>query len=123
MSIPLRNLSIVAFQDYYRLRKDADSKNEKLYDTVMQHNKDNITYEDLYETLKMIDNDNKKAFKQLSGKMNTLFNIPVDAIGYILMMLVHHGYLKDSEVKNALKDILKMYDEDQKIKKELDNSN
>ena len=121
MTVPLRNLSAVSFIDYFRLRDAADKKGIKLYDTVLQHKKDKIEYEDCYQTLKYILEDKDKKIQDLIDSMESILNLSSDAIGCTLELLVKKGLLKGDEAQEVLNKILKMYNEDQKeknIKKE-----
>lgn len=116
MSIPRRNLSAVSFIDYFRLRYDADKKDINLYDTVLQHKKDKIEFEDCYQTLKYLLEDKDKKIQDLVNSMESILNLSSDAIGCTLELLVKKRLLDSDEVQQTLNKILKMYEEDNKIK-------
>lgn len=115
MTIPQRNLSAVSFIDYFRLRYDADKRNIKLYDTVLQHKHDKVEFEDCYQTVKYILDKRDKDIKTILSSMESILNLSSDSIGCMLELLVRKGFLKNDEVQEVLNKILKMYDEDKKL--------
>lgn len=109
---------MLSFQDYVRLRYDADKNNETLYETVRQHDKDKVSYSEMYNILKGDREFLSDSIRNSAKRSETLFNISSDAIGYLMSLLVSNGLISKEQADETVKTILKMYSEDNKKKED-----
>ena len=107
MAIPRKNLSAVAFYDYFRLRYKAELEGVNLYDTVRQHDKDKVQFSDIYDTLTYILQDER-------ARMDSLYRVSTDSLGLLLSLMVQKGVITEKDGLDLVNTVLKMHTEDEK---------
>ena len=104
-SMNLNALSAVSFQDYVRLRQAIEADGEKPTESLGQHDKDRVEYNDAYEVLQEYTKD---LFEYIDR--TTLYY--ADLISSLCGLLSQKKLLTDDEVQEISKIANSLYEQD-----------
>lgn len=99
-----RDLSKLDFVDYYRLRSEIEQENKGIPQSILLHDGDEITFLDMYKTLKLIVGD-------LSKLLEADSNFSVDLLFMLVSYLVEKGILSSEDLSELSKGAIALVDE------------
>lgn len=88
----------LSFVDYMRIRQALDKTGEAPNAVITGHDKDPITYDDLYTALTLLSKD----FKHYSDVYNSM---SIDAIGFIVNKLISKKMMNSKDMLELRKQI------------------
>lgn len=110
MATSQHNLSELGFEDYFRLRYQTEEVNQqRVTDVVSQHDKDKVSYREVYEVILSIVHDLTKAIQEVNDYHENKSSMSLDLTGTLIELLISKGYLSEDEEKDMLARVQKLY--------------
>lgn len=108
-----RDLSKLDFVDYYRLRSDIEAEKKGIPQSILLHDGDEITFLDMYKTLKLITSE-------IMQLLDANSNFSVDLLFMLISYLVEKGILDTKDLSTLSEGAITLVDETRKDLKKKD---
>lgn len=110
MSVSNRNLSLLGFEDYFKLKYDTEEvKKQRVTEVISQHDKDKVSYKECYDILTGIIKDNSKSLEAATKYNSMKADVAVDTCGVLIRLLVTKGVIKQEDENAILAKIQELY--------------
>lgn len=112
MSVSNRNLSLLGFEDYFKLKYDTEevmSSPQQVTEVISQHDKDKVSYKECYDIITGIIKDNNKSLEAATKYNSMKADVAVDTCGVLIRLLVTKGVIKQEDENAILAKIQELY--------------